>query len=911
MPMSCGLRHATAALLLALGLATLPASPAWAQAGAPPDATPVHSVEGIHEHRLANGLRVILYPDASKPTVTVNITYLVGSRHENHGETGMAHLLERLIFKGSPRHPNPDAEFTRRGFRNNGTTGFDRTNYFSTFQASDDNLRWALDWSADAMVNAFISRKDLDSEMTVVRNEFEAGESAPGQVLFKRLFGMMFDAHAYARLPIGNRSDIENVRIENLQAFYRTYYQPDNAVLTVAGRFDEARTLGWIRETFGRIPRPARELPPQWTVEPVQDGERSVVARRAGDVQLVALAYRIPSALSREAAALSAAVQVLGNTPNGRLHRALVEKGLAAQVFAQPMWLRDPGLVVFGAVVPRDKPVEPVRAALVEVVEGLAAQPPTPAEMARHRQEAETSYERALADPQQFGIALSEYIALGDWRLFFVYRDQDLSVGAEAAAQAAGRFFRRDNRGVAMFVPESQPQRAEIPAPLSAAEMLKGFVPRAAASAGEAFDPTPENIDRRTRVVRIGELDLALLPTATRGQTVNVAMTFHFGDEQGLRNRTLVPQLTVAMLSRGTSRLTRQQIADEYSRLKVQGGLTAFETTRTHLAEALKLTLHLMRDATFPQAEFEQLRQEVLASLQAQQSDPGARAGEALAAHLDTYPKGDPRGHLTLAESIAAVTSMQRQQLVDFHREFWGTARGQVAIVGDHDDRGIEALLRELFPTFVSRAPYARIVAEHRPVAPARLVTPVPDKENAVYEARLPLAVGERDADAMALHLGNQILGGGSGLSNRLVTRLRQREGLSYGVGSSMDLAMHGRASSLGIGAIGAPQNMARIEAAIREELQRTVREGFTQQELDDTRNGMLQERATARADDSWVAGAWTRFLDTGRRFAANREREERLRAMTLDELNATWRRHIDPARLSVSLAGDPAKGLR
>ncbi len=297
----------------------------------------VHAVEGITEYRLANGLRVLFYPDPAKPTVTVNITYLVGSRHENYGETGMAHLLEHLIFKGSKAYPNPDAEFNRRGFRNNGTTSFDRTNYFSTFQASDDNLRWALGWKADAMVNSFIAKKDLDSEMTVVRNEYEMGESDPGQVLFKRLFAVMFDWHNYSNLPIGNRSDIENVRIENLQAFYRKYYQPDNAVLTVAGKFDEASTLAWIQQTFGKIPRPKRTLPALWTVEPTQDGERSFVVRRAGDIQIVLLAYRIPAALSKDTPALAAAAEILGDTPNGRLHKELVQTGLAAQVFAQPL----------------------------------------------------------------------------------------------------------------------------------------------------------------------------------------------------------------------------------------------------------------------------------------------------------------------------------------------------------------------------------------------------------------------------------------------------------------------------------------------------------------------------------------------------------------------------------------------
>ena len=532
-------------------------------------------------------------------------------------------------------------------------------------------------------------------------------------------------------------------------------------------------------------------------------------------------------------------------------------------------------------------------------------------ELTRFRREAETQYERALADPQQFGISLSEYIALGDWRLFFVSRADDAAVAAPAVAQAAARYFRRDNRGVAMFVPEDKPQRAEIAAPLAAEDLLKDFKPRAAVAAGEAFEPSQENIDRRTRILRIGELDVALLPKKTRGETVSVNLAFRFGDERSLQGRQLVARLAGDMLPRGTSKLTRQQIADERTRLKMQGGLTAFETTRPQLAEALRLTAHVIRDASFPQAEFDQLKRELATSLQAQQSDPGARSQDALLAHMNTYQSGDPRSHLSLDDSVSALPAITRQQVADFHREMWGTARGQIAIVGDFDDREVEALLREQFASFVSKAPYARLLREPRQVAPARLVAPLPDKENAFYRARLVFDAADADADAAALTVANTIFGGGSGLANRLVNRLRQRDGLSYGAGSGLQLGSADRAASFSIGAIGAPQNMAKIEAAIRDELEASRRDGFTQKELDDARNGLLQERLLARSEDGTLAGAWVGNLYLGRSFAFSRQFEERIRGLTLAELNAAWRKHIDPARMSISIAGDPAKGIR
>ncbi|MBL8510830.1 MAG: insulinase family protein, partial [Betaproteobacteria bacterium] len=280
----------------------------------------VTSVEGITEYRLKNGLKVLLFPDPSKPTITVNVTYLVGSRHENYGETGMAHLLEHLVFKGTPKNPKIDQEFNKRGMRSNGSTTRDRTNYFELFQASEDNLKWAIQMEADRMVNSFIAKKDLDSEMTVVRNEYESGENNPFGVMVKRIQSVAYDWHNYSNATIGNRSDIENVKIDNLQAFYRRYYQPDNAVLLIAGKFDEAKTLALVAQAFNAIPKPKRELPKLWTTEPAQDGERSFNVRRKGDIQLVVVAYKVPSALSMDTSALGFANFVLTDTPTGRLH---------------------------------------------------------------------------------------------------------------------------------------------------------------------------------------------------------------------------------------------------------------------------------------------------------------------------------------------------------------------------------------------------------------------------------------------------------------------------------------------------------------------------------------------------------------------------------------------------------------
>jgi zinc protease len=870
------------------------------------------SIEGITEYRLPNGLRVILYPDASRPTATVNITYLVGSRHENYGETGMAHLLEHLLFKGSKNFPKPDVEFSRRGFQNNGTTSFDRTNYYSTFQASDDNLKWAIGWSADAMVNSFIAKKDLDSEMTVVRNEYEMGENDPTRVMLKRMQSVMYDWHNYGNSTIGARSDIENVRIENLQAFYRTYYQPDNAVLTIAGKFDEKKVLDWVAQSFGKIPRPARALPAQWTAEPTHDGERTVAVRRKGEVQIVVVGYRLASALHPDYMAAALAADILGDTPAGRLHKALVVPGKAAQVFAWTIDARDPGFVLFGAVVKKGEPIEPVTQTLIETIEGsFAKTPATDEELNRQVQQQRTAFDRALADPQAFGVGLSEYIALGDWRLFFLSRDQLAQMTTARIDQAAQRYFVRDNRTVGYYLPDDTPKRAEMPAAPTAEQRLADYKPVTTAAVAEAFDPSQVNIDKRTQRMEFGDLRIALLPKQNRGNTVHVRTNFRWGDEKSLNGRVLAGEMAGSMLSRGTSKMTRQQIADEMTRLQMTGGLLGFQTTREHLPGALRLLANVMKEASFPADEYAQLQSQVVTGLSSQLDNPEALSRDAMSKHFNTYPPGDPRHHMPLKERIEAVPRLPLDAVRAYHADFYGTARGELAVVGDFDAGQVAALAKELFTGFASRAPFARVEREYREVKPARIVIDTPDKENATIRARLDFPLRDDDPDAPALTLANDIFGGGAGLSNRLIERLRQKDGLSYGAGTGLSVGSRNRVATWGLGAIVAPQNAARAEQAIREELERARRDGFTATEVEDAKKGILQERLVNRSQDGIVAGAWVNHLDLGRTFEFSRQFEDRLKATTPEQVNAAFRKYVDPDRMTFVIAGDTKKGVK
>lgn len=875
------------------------------------NAQKIVTVEGVTEYRLANGLKVLLFPDSSKPTITVNMTYLVGSRHEGYGETGMAHLLEHLMFKGSKNYPEPTKEFTRRGFKMNGSTWLDRTNYFVSFNAVDDNLDWALGWSADAMTNSFIAQKDLDTEMTVVRNEFEMGENNPVSVLLKRMQSVLFDWHNYGNSTIGARSDIEHVKIENLQAFYRKYYQPDNAVLMVAGKFDEAETLKKIERIFGAIPKPTRVLQDEWTEEPVADGPRTFEIRRAGEMTVVAVGYRIPAALHPDAQLINLGADVLGDTPRGRLHKALVETGLATQVFAWPMPAHDPGLAMFGAMLPKDADIEKAKKVLIETVEGtFDKESLQDEELSLMAREEKTLYERTFADPETFGVDISDFIALGDWRLFFIHRDSWEEMKAQDVMDAWKRYFVRDNRVVGTFIPDAKPQRAQMsPAP-TLDEVISKHQFKEEGQQAEVFDSSPANLNARTERFAIGDVNVALLPKKTRGETVVVRAQFRFGNYESRSNTRAIAALMSAMLERGTTTMTREQINDAFTKLQVEGDIGQFTTTREHLSDALKLMGQLWTQSAMPEKDFEELKAEFANDVQSRMDDPRVLARDAITEHFNHYDKNDPRYRLTSKELKAAVEKTTLDEVKNFYNTQYGIGRGEISIVGDFDAAAVRAQLEELLKEKVSQVPYERIIREHFDTPATRIIIDTPDKENATLVARFDFAHNKSDPDSDAMLLANWIFGGSTGLSNRLMMRLRQKDGLSYGVGSIVNIPAFGNDASWNMQAILAPQNLRKAEVALYEEIDRVLKEGFTQQELDEAKKGFIEYRAVNRSQDNLIAYHWVNMMNEGEDWSEAQKRDENVRNMTLEQVNAAFRKMVNRNALTVVLAGDQKKAM-
>ena len=925
----CGSGAALLAMVLSTGLfsagsvaegaaSAAPAAPvAKLDAAAPGDNLPagvayIRSVEGVHEYSLPNGLQVLLLPDATAPKITVNVVYKVGSRHEVYGETGMAHLLEHLLFKGTPGHTNIPLELKQHGAQFNGTTDYDRTNYYETFLASDDNLAWALELEADRMVNSFVARKDLDTEMSVVRNEFEIGESRPANVLSQTLSAAMFHWHNYGRAVIGARSDIENVNIAHLQAFYHAHYRPDNAALIVGGKIGARGTLALIAKHFGPIPNPATAIEPLYTVEPTQSGERAVTVRRTGETPMVAIGHRIMSAQHGDVAAFRVLADLIGKAPNGRLHKRLVETGKATA--AQAYWFAgyDPGRSTFNAVLRQGDNPDDVRDQMIKIIEGLGAEPASPEEVERAKAAFAAEAMKLRTNTQALTLALTSGVADGDWRLLFWDRDEAAKVSVADVQRVADKYLRRDNRTVGIFLPTEAPQRAEIPPRVDAAVLLKDYVGGAAMSQGEDFDPSPANIDARTTIVKLpGGLALALLPKQTRGDRVEGVLTLHIGDAESLKSWGDAPALLGALLSKGTQRLTRGALSDELTRLQAQLSISAranqiaanFSTTRDNLEPLLRLLAECLRTPALKLEEFQQIKRSRQRDFESAQKNPQSLASVRLGVLFNAYPKDHPYYAGTLAEQSERLERVTLDDVKRFHAEFYGASHGELSLVGSFDSPSVQRVADETLGHWASPKPYARIPQAKADAAPASETIEVADQANAVYAARQNIVMRDASPDYPALLIANTMFGGGA-LSSRLGTRLRQQEGLSYGSGSNVAVTKRDETGTFSIFASYAPQGAAKLDAAVCEEVHRALADGFTGDELATAKDAILSSSRVSRSADQTLAVALNHNLHDERTFAWSADLEAKISAATLDEVNAAFRRHIDPARLVIIKAG-------
>ncbi len=875
----------------------------------------VRELGGIEEYRLANGLQILLFPDDSQSTTTVNVTYHVGSRQESQGEYGMAHLLEHLMFKGTPKHKDVATEFAQRGMRFNGTTTDDRTNYFSSFNADPATLDYALSLEADRMLNSFIAKADLDKEMTVVRNEFERGETEPFQVLSKRVTAVAYDWNAYGHATIGPKSDIENVPIAKLQAFYHLYYRPDNATLMVAGRFDKAATLKRIAQLYAKLPNPKQAVPQPYTVEPAQDGERTVTVRRIGGQPALLAAYHIPAMAQQDTAPLLVLGLLMSLEPSGQLYTDLVKTKLALRASMGGLGGIEPGLLRAFLVLPPDADKAAVEKKFLDLIEGREGRPFTEEELARVRELALLSYRDQMKDPQALIQQISS-LGAGDWRLLFQLMQDLPKVTLADVDRVRKAYLRPANRTLGRYLPATEVERVEVPAALPLDQRLADLKAPPKVEEGERFDPTPAHLAERTADKTLPSgIQLLTLKKQTRGNTVQLDLQLRWGE----RNETFKRHGTNYvgdLMPEGSEHYSKQELADALQKLKAsmnissadQGLTVSIDAEKDTLLDVLKIAADVLEHPLLPADAFDRQQKAALAGLEGSRQDLETLRRQAVREYYNGIRKVGPDSPdyiRSTDEQIADLKATTLDDVNNFYKDYVSANETRVSAVGAIPD-GLDAAVEQLFGAW--KKPDAARFVRYEPKAiavPAKRFDVVArDKANAQMRMQWEFPLNRRDADYLPLLLANHVFGGG-GMESRLSTSVRREAGLSYGVGTSLSVRRFGDDAMLVIGGSFAPQNRDKVIALVQAELQRMADKGITAEELARAKHDIAESNRQNRAEDGALASALLTLTDEGETWADVARRDAALQAVTLEQVNAAWKRRVKADGFVVSTVGD------
>jgi zinc protease len=596
----------------------------------------------------------------------------------------------------------------------------------------------------------------------------------------------------------------------------------------------------------------------------------------------------------------------------------MVEKKLAVNVSPWNFELAERGYVLFMAELSKTQNLTEARKVLLEELEGLQKKPVTEEELKRAKASLLSDIDKTINDPQKLAVQLSESIANGDWRLFFLQRDRIENLKLVDLQSVAANYFKESNRTLGQFIPTATPDRSKLPDVVDVAKLVADYKGKAAASEGEVFDISPANIEKRTeRLALASGMKLILTPKKTRGETVSGVFTLRFGDEASLFNQATTSNLTASLLMRGAGNLQRAEISAKLDELKTQievsgGGQTVtvrFDSLRKNLPEVLNLVRDILRKPTFADKEFELLVQESTAGLESQRSEPNAMGSQAMALALDVYKKGDIRAARSLDESIAALKMAKLEQVKQFHSSYYGASFSEFALVGDFDSDAVKSQITQLFGDWKSPKAYTRLKAERKVAKPGATQLEAPDKANAFFLAGLPVSLQDTQADFVPLQLANRVLGGG--VKSRLLDRLRQKDGLSYGAGSQLSASSFEPSGMWVLYAIYAPQNLAKLKAGVQEELAKFVKDGITAEELTDAKKGWQEERKISRAQDRALAAGHVAQTAANRTMAFVEKVDAQIEATTLEEVNTAIRKTLDPAKFLNIYAGDFAAAAK
>ncbi len=876
----------------------------------------IQTLDGIEEYRLkSNDLRVLLMPNEGLPVATVMVTYKVGSRNEAIGTTGATHILEHMMFKGTPRF-NPEqgndysSTMERIGARSNATTWFDRTNYYATVPS--EYVPLTIELEADRMRNLLIREKDLASEMTVVRNEYERGENNPVRTLIKEIYAAAFMAHPYGHPTIGWRSDIENTNSDKLHDFYDTYYWPENAVLTVIGGYDRVQTLEAIVRHYGIIERAPQPIPEMTTEEPAQIGPRRVMIERAGQVGVVMAGYKVPEATHEDWPALILIDQIVGADKTGRLYRALEDKGKASATFTFAPELRDPGLFVFGAYLTPGATHEEVETIITEEINRLIGGGVTEDELKRAKSVIRASTVYGRDGPFAIANQINNAIAMGDWTSYINRPKAIEAVTAETIREVAARHFIESGRTTGWFVPQLKNTLAaksfDFPGPNYYRDpKVYGMLQNEAAPVGVgAGDGTTVDFTSAMQRETVAGIDLVAIDLPVEG-VVSFVGSFAAGDRFSPADQPMLASLTAAMLDKGTTARDRFAIAELLDTMGADLGFGAGAHSlgfsgkflRPDAGPVMELLAEQLREPAFDAAVFETLKTREKANLLQAVDNTDYRAGAQLARLL--YPPEHPNYAEPLDQLIAGLDSIDTGDLAAFHRTHYGPESMRLVFAGDIDFEQLKAAVAIAFEGWSGGMPFSDEQPDQLANRSATERIRIADKPSVSVHFGYNTGLQRTDPDYLPFMVGNYILGGS--FHSRLMQQVRKEEGLTYDIRSfhQGDILTPGNWK---LTASFAPAMLIQGMAASRGVFENWYAQGVSAEEVDAAIETLTGSYLVGLSTTGRVAAQMHSFLQRGYDPEYIDHYPKKLRQLSHGQVNQAIRDYFDPNLVQAVIAG-------
>ena len=857
------------------------------------------SAGGMSAYTLANGFKIILIPFPTASNVRVELLVKTGSKLEGYGETGMAHLLEHMLFKGAGSRKNIKEDLTALGASWNGTTNADRTNYFETLSSDPEKLDEVIRLEADRFIHAKFTKADLDSEMTVVRNELENSERNPSRLVMDALARNTFIWHGYSRSTIGARTDIENTSYEALRAFHRKHYRPDNAALIVSGNFDVQRVVALATKLFSAAKNPSTAKPRNWTFDSPQAlTQRSELYASVGTT-VVASAWKLPGLSERDAHALDLAVTAVCDADWGSLRKELVtNRGLAVTASCSTSTGADYSRLMAFAKAGQDADAQTLSNELIRHIQDMANKGVTQEQLERARLSEINQIERAFDSHESIARIVSQYEVAGDWRLMFWVRDVVKSLQLEEANAALKKWVVATNRSDVLLRHTEATSPLVITPPALASTRVEG---KSWPSIFSDADPAPKSLVELSKSTRSFVLDgdkasASLIRRKTQGDKVWLVLENDYGTAETLSHRKNACTAASYLMGFGGGGLTRDVLSRRMEELKATWNLRlsgmSMEVPRKNLDKVFEILFSVWAEPSLPRNEFESYKSGLLASYESQLKSPVALADNATRLRFDNFPKGHWSKPKTYEEQIADAKSLSYEDVQRCVKDFAKISHARVGVVGNLHEQDIRALWVKAALTN-SEMKYRRIAD---PTAPTKVDTALirvdkPDTPNARVLGVAVVALSRQSKDFPALQLAVEVMGGNA--SSLIWKELREKDGLAYSTGMQVSGSMMDDRTTIQLYATSASAQADKAMEKLKMVLQRVLDEGLSDADIARAKKTWVERRKAFLGRESNFASTLADALLDGYDFLARAKFDESIEQVTAKQATDVLRKYL------------------